>query len=98
MAGIATSRDRHALQGDLLQRAGPASDRRHHDQRLAGHGGLGALGPVAVYLGMPQAAVARAELVEEHLRAREEAAAAQELAEEIGMSLVACRAAGLVLE
>ncbi|MGY1806334.1 ATP-binding protein [Blastococcus sp. SYSU D00669] len=99
---------------------------------LAVHGGIGALGPVVVYLGQAEAAAGRLENAEAHLRAgievaaalglrpalakgrlalarvhvgrgeraaaAAEAAAAREVAEEIGMRLVAAEAARLVHE
>jgi 8-oxo-dGTP pyrophosphatase MutT (NUDIX family) len=100
--------------------------------QLAIHGGIGALGPVGVFLGMVEAASGRLDEAESHLRqsietaerlglrpalvrgrlalagvlaarhersaAAAEAAAARELAEEIGMRLLARRAARLAHE
>ncbi|MGY1619860.1 hypothetical protein ACI797_24225 [Geodermatophilus sp. SYSU D00691] len=68
---------------------------------LAVHGGIGALGPVAVYLGLAKGRLALASLHAgrgEWAAAAAEAAAAREVAEEIGMRLVALEAARLAHE
>jgi len=101
-------------------------------EQIAIHGGIGALGPVGVFLGMAQAGAGQLDAAERSLRqaietaerlglrpalvrgrlalagvltargersaAAGEAAAAREVAEEIGMSLLARRAARLAHE